>query len=218
MARKRTKADEVYNARKRYTRAAERNLKRAMESVGVTAERYRRQAEQELRQAVSTYDTSKKINFSKGVRNLAKSLNINLETEIQDARKLSETEQRRTISRSFSTLESSLYDDDIRREQTARTILANPTIGSRIYGGLVEVWRDSAATVWDEKQNRYKVDNEKINEILVDYFNVESIADVLEILESEIGERLYQLDENGDIYDVVKLLIQTKIEDDSLVI
>ena len=215
--RAKTAADEVYNARKRYWRAAERNLKRAQESVGMASDKYKRQAEQQLKQAISTYDTSKTINFAKPIQRLANALGINLKDETDMARGLTEREKRRTINRSMDTLESRLGDDAIRREMAAKTILSNPTIGSRIYGGLVEVWKDKA-TVWDPDDQKYKVDNNKINELLTDYFGVDNIGDVLVKLEESIGDRLYEIDDDkANIYEVVKLMIQSKVADNSFI-
>ena len=219
MAKRSKDADEIYNARKRYWRSAERNLKRAEESQGLAADKYRRQAEQELKQAIATYDTSKKINFSKNIRNLAKSLNINLETEIQQSRGLTREERTRSITRSFNTLESNLNDDEYRKQQAARTVLSNPTIGSRIYGGLVDLWTgEDGATTWDDKEKRYKVDTNKINDIITEKFGVDDIADVLEILEERIGERLYSIeDETTDIYKIVKLMIQSYVAENFVI-
>lgn len=216
-AREKTAADDIYNARKRYWRSAERNLKRAEQTSGASAAKFRRQAEQELKQALSTYDTSKKINVSAPIKRLAQSLNIDVSYELTSARQLSEKEKRQTINRSFNTLESRLQNPEIRRDRQARTILNNPAIGSRILGGLVDVWRDKAL-VWSDKQNKYVVDNEKIYGILTEYFGVETIADVLDKLEETMGERLYRVDgDNETIYETVKLLIQTKVADNTLV-
>lgn len=211
-------ADNLYNARKRYWRAAERNLDRAEKAVGMAADKYKRQAEQELRKAVATYDpTTNPERLSKNVKALAQKLNVDLTRELKQSRELSDTEKASTISASFRHLETRLSDDDVRREQAARTILSNPTIGNRIYGGLVDVWKDKA-TVWDAEEQKYKVDTNKINDLLVDYFQVDNIADVLVKLEESIGERLYDIDEErANIYEVVKLMIQSKVAENSFV-
>lgn len=213
-ARDKKASDDVYNARKRYWRSAERNLKRAEQATGASAVKFKRLAEQDLKAALSTYDTSKKVNYSKPIQRLAEQLNVELSAP---ARKLDKEQKARIVSRSFETLETRLQDPEVRRERQARAILNNDEIGSRILGGLVEVWRDKA-TVWDETKQKWKVDNEQIYSILTDYFKVDTIADVLDKLQDQFGARLYDVsEERANIYEVVKLMIQSKVADNTLV-
>lgn len=213
-SRAKTSSDELYNARKRFWRSAERNLKKAEQATGASAAKYRRLAEQELKAALSTYDTSKTVKYSKPIQRLAQTLKIDLSAP---AKQLDTEAKTRVIQRSYETLESRLQNPEVRRDRQARAILNNTEIGSRILGGLVEVWRDKA-TVWDEKQQKWKIDNELIYDILTEYFKVESIADVLDKLQEQFGERLYDVtEERANIYEVVKLMIQSKVADNTLV-
>lgn len=213
-ARAKKASDDVYNARKRYWRSAERNLKRAEQSTGANAAKYRRLAEQELKSALSTYEQGKKVKYSKNIVQLAEKLNVDLSAPMQQ---LDTKTRTRVIERSFETLETRLRSPEVRRDRQARAILNNSEIGSRILGGLVEVWRDKA-TVWDESKQKWKVDNELIYDVLTEYFQVDTIADVLDKLQEQFGAKLYDVsDERANIYEVVKLMIQSKVADNTLV-
>lgn len=212
-ARDKKASDDVYNARKRYWRSAERNLKRAEQATGASAAKFKRLAEQDLKAALSTYDTSKRVNYSKPIQRLAEQLSVDLSAP---ARKLDTEQKARVVKRSFETLETRLQDPEVRRERQARAILNNDEIGSRILGGLVDVWRDKATT-YDEF-GRPKIDQSKIIPTLLDYFKVDTLADMLDKLQESIGARLYDVsEERANIYEVVKLTIQSKVADNTLV-
>lgn len=217
-ARAKTASDDVYNARKRFSRSALRNIDKAEKSSGATAAKYRRLAEEDLRQAIATYDTaSKKPNYLREIREAASSLGVDIGGEIATLPSYTPKERRQRVERSFDTLEGRLQDTEVRRDRQARALLNNEEIGSRILGGLVDVWKKKA-TVWDEESKRYKVDNSKIEGILIDYFGVGSLADVLDKLEESIGSKLYDVtEERANIYETVKLLIQTKVIENTLV-
>lgn len=217
-ARSKTASDDVYNARKRYARSGLRNLQRAEGATGATATKFKRLAEQDLKAALSTYDvqSSKKQNYLKEIRQLSQGLNLNLSQELQQTARVEGKQKTRAIRRSFDTLESRMRDPEVRRERQARAILSNDEIGSRILGGLVDVWKDQA-TVTDEF-GRSKVDTSKIMPALLNYFKVDSVADMLDKLQESIGAQLYDVtEERANIYEVVKLLIQTKVADNTLV-
>lgn len=217
MAKKSTRskrADEQWNARRRYIRAAERNLKKAEELQGATAERYRQLARQNFESAISTYSPDQ---LSKGIR--SKSLQGMANEFGYNADILSSINQNRyqqnleiLTRESEQQLEGVINTVGNRREQEARALLNDDTIGSRILGGLVEVWKD-AATVDG------KVDNKKILPAIYEHFGIDNLADLVEILEQEIGSSLYAMKGDIDnIYEAVKIMIQTKVRDGSLVV
>ena len=216
--RAKTASDDVYNARKRFGRSGLRNLQKAQESTGATAAKYRRLAEQDLKAALSTYDATsgKKQNYLKEIRQLSQGLNLNLTQQLEQTKRVEGEQKTRVIQRSYETLETRLQDPEIRREKQARAILSNDEIGSRILGGLVDVWRDKA-TVIDEF-GRVKVDQSKIMPALLDYFKVNKVADMLDKIQESIGASLYDVtDERANIYEVIKLQIQSKVADNTLV-
>lgn len=214
MARKRqVKSDDTYNARRRFARAAERNILKAKESSGATAQRYRQLARQNFESALELYDASSNQRPSRIMTGLADELGIDIEQARSEAGRANMLD---LLERSFSTLESNLADDQFRREQEARALLNDDRIGSRILGGLVDVWRD-AATVIDENGMAH-IDNSRILPSLFDYFKVDNLADMVSKLESSIGSRLYDMRGDSDtIYEHVKVLIQTKVLEGTLV-
>lgn len=209
MANRNRSSDETYNARRRFVRAAIRNLDKAKEAVGAAAARFRQLAKTNYESAIALYGSSKPAKKSANVRRLEDEFGF--DTEIVNTANRDDA-----IERSFNVLESSLSNVDIRREQEARTLLNDPVIGSRILGGLVDVWKDKA-TVTDSN-GLAKVDNKKIIPALLDYFKVDNLADMIEKLEQSIGSSLYDLKGNTEnIYEYVKILIQTKVVENELV-
>lgn len=211
--------DRATNARKRYYRAAERNLEKAKESTGATASRYRELARQNFEDALSTYDPTNTQRISKPMQRLADEFNVDIEqrreTQLKaiesDSRRYEaiENKQRLSIFRSQNVLETNLQDEEFRSEVEARIIMSSP-IGSRIIGGLVDVWRDKATV-------NGKIDKDKIIESIMKYFKVETLSELLKKIESKIGNKLYQDPENESIYDNIKLILQTKLVDNTLV-
>lgn len=215
-ARPKTQADSTYNARRRYYRAAERNLKKAESESGATAARYRQLAQQNLENAVATYgenvDPSK---VSKPIKELSQKLDFNINLVNTESRLTTKRDKEKIVRRSKSVLESNLQDEDVRREQQARALLNNEAIGTRIIGGLVDVWKD-AATYTDEKGFE-KVDNKKIFPAIMEYFGVDSMAAVIDRLEEVIGEDLFATTGRADnIYEYVKVVIQSHVIDGTL--
>ena len=220
-SRPRKKGDDSTNARKRYYRAAERNLAKAEKSSGATAARYRQLARQNFEDALSTYDPANTQKVSKPIQKLADQFNIDISeyqqlrqqafksTDIR-IREQAESKQRLSIWRSQNVLESNLKDEQFRTELEAREIFNSP-IGSRIIGGLVDVWRDAATDA------NGKVDRSKIFSAIQDYFGVDNLADLLDKVEEKIGDELYKDPGNLEIYDVITILLQTKIADNTLV-
>ena len=213
MARAAKAGDTFYNARRRYQRAAERNLKKADQASGATAARYRNLARQDLDKALATYDQSTTQNFSKPIQNLASKLGVNLGQQrkrLQSmkgelARKLRET----AASKSANRLASAVADAEARRQAEAKAVFSSG-IGSRIIGGLVDVWRDKALIDG-------KVDKKKMMQAIFDYFKVDNLADLLSAVEKTLGERLYDEGDDETLYETVKLTLQEKVADNTLV-
>ena len=224
MARQRRKTgDDATNARKRYYRAAERYLKQADQATGATAARYRQLARNQLDNALDTYSKGTTQKFSKPIQRLANDLGVSLEEERRKIKSRSDeySEKIRTAairlddsSRSYKSLVSSTIDEQALRQNEARAILNSP-IGSRILGGLVDVWQDSA-TVEDES-GKLTVDQTKILPALFDYFEVDNLADMLEKVEQIIGDKLYADEDSDAMYEAVKIMLQTHVASDNSV-
>lgn len=190
LPRKRKKGDESWNARRRYQRSAERYLKKAENSSGVMADRYRELARGDLKRALDTYEKEPKAG---GIKRLMNRLGVSKPESAATPER-----RRQLIEDSKTALESSRTDPNVRREREARSIL-NSKIGKRIYGGLVDVWRDKAG----EGEG---FDRNAIEDAILEHFGVESMADVIEILEQEIN--LYADPEKEEKYDDVRLMVE----------
>lgn len=204
------KADDTYNARRRYARAAIRNLEKAESSSGATAARYRQLAKSNYDAAVALYDENPTSRRSANMQRLEAEFGF-------DEERVNSRRRDNIIEQSTQFLEKNLADDAMRREREARMLLNDSIIGSRILGGLVEVWKD-AATILDAETGRAKIDNKKIVPAILKYFQTDSLAEVIAKLEETIGSDLYALRTDTDnIYETVKMLIQTKVIENEFV-
>lgn len=214
-SRARKAGDIATNARKRYYRSAERNLKKAEQSAGATASRYRALARQDFEDALSTYDSGTTQHYSKPIQRLANEFGYDLESGRKNRLSGDSQRRREIIARSEQAKESSLSDINVRREREARSILNNTKLGRRIMGGTVDIWRD-AATYIDEYEN-LKIDSTKIMPALFEYFEVDNVADLVDKIEEIAGEDLYADDESDRKYENVKLTLQTYVAENALV-
>lgn len=220
----RRKGDVSTNARKRYYRASERYLKKAEQASGASAKRYRQLAKQNFEDALATYDPANTQEYSEPIQRLAGEFGYDLDA----MRQLPESEavresvmsrrariQERVVRESKYVKESSFKNDDVRRDREAQALFKNAEIGRRIIGGYVDVWRDEA-TVTDPETGERKIDTRRIFKALYKHFNVDNLADLVEKVEAEIGDTLYEMGNDDEIYEVVKLSIQNKVLDNSL--
>lgn len=182
MARARKRSDDVYNARRRYRRQAERYMREAEKSSGVQARRYRAAAKQVIESAQALY--------AKGSKPQGRVAEVAEELGSQQ-QVFSERRRTEAMQRSREALVSRTDTVDA----VARAILST-NIGSRIYGGLVEVWRG-------------KPDREQA---IMEFFGVDSLSQVLERVE-EIAPELYDVGETSDsvVYDAVTVRLQAHV-------
>ena len=198
MPREKRDSDETYNARRRYRRQAERFIKKADESSGILKSRYEAQARNATINALSTYAKGQQ---PKGrVKQLTDMLGIDAKTVQQVAFAkgmqsggVSSGLVSRLIQRSKQTLASAET-----RDEMAKEILSTGNVGSRFYGGLVDIWGDTP-------EHR-----EHPNQSILDFFGTDSMMDVIEDLEAE-GIDLYTPDENEDVYKSAQLALQQYI-------
>lgn len=198
MPREKRDSDETYNARRRYRRQAERFIKKADESSGILKSRYEAQARNATINALSTYAKGQQ---PKGrVKQLTDMLGIDAKTVQQVAFAkgmqsggVSTGLVSRLVQRSKQTLASAETRDDMAKE-----ILSTGNVGSRFYGGLVDIWGDTP------EHRKHP------NQSILDFFGTDSMMDVIEDLEAE-GIDLYTPDENEDVYKSAQLALQQYI-------
>ena len=185
-AREKRKSDEVYNARRRYRRQAERYLKQAEKTQGATSARYSALAKAQTEKALSTYAETSKPRGR--LAEIASAFQIGYKR----AGSLSGV-----IKESFAQL---LNTKTTRREQMAKDLLATQSVGGRFFGGLSDIWTK------DEDSR-----NAPIKPIL-EFFGAKDLMEVLEMLEEQ-GIDIYTPAENDDVYMSIQLKLQNYVAD-----
>lgn len=195
--RKKRQSDDVYNARRRFRRQAQRYLAKADNSGGLERARYEALARNATMNAIRTYSSGQKVQGqvkaladrlditerSFGLRAFARGFN----QSGVNAKQVSDL-----VQKSFSELSGKGRS----RDDMARDILSAGNIGSRFYGGLVQIWGV------DEESRKHP------NKAILDYFTgANDMLDVLEELE-DAGIDLYAPDVNDDVYKSVQLKLQ----------
>ena len=199
MARAKRESDNVYNARRRYRRQAERYLAKAEKASGIRKARYEAQARDATMKAAQLYARGQKPQGQ--VKALMERQGIDRGTiaAVSAAKGYKSggigRGVERLVDQSLNALAGSKPET---RDQMARDILSTGNVGSRFYGGLVQVWDGT------EESRRHP------NRAILEFFGAESIMDVLEELEAQ-GIDLYTPDENDDVYKSVQLKLQQYI-------
>ena len=191
MARARKNSDDVYNARRRFRRQAERYIKKANETAGVAKNRYESMARNALEKAITSYAGNKPQGK---IAQLAEKLNI---TQARiDIIKTNETKTKEYRENFIANSRSALFTSNKgkSRDDMAKDILSDKNVASAFYGGLSDIWANT------------EVGRENPNQVIIEYYNVESIMDVIEMLENA-GVDIYKPSENGDTYMDVALKI-----------
>lgn len=199
MARAKRESDDVYNARRRYRRQAERYLAKAEKASGVKRARYQAQARDATIKASQLYAKGQKPQGQ--VKALMERQGIDSSTiaAVSVARGYKSGGIGRSVERLVDqSLNALVGKREKTRDQMARDILSTGNVGSRFYGGLVQVWDET------EESRRHP------NRAILEFFGAESIMDVLEKLEAQ-GIDLYTPDENDDVYKSVQLKLQQYI-------
>ena len=200
MARAKRQSDSIYNARRRFRRQAEHYLAKAGKVSGLEKARYEAQARNAVIKAAQTYAKGQKPQGQ--VKTLMERQDIDMGTiaAVSAARGyksggISTTNVSRLIEQSYSALRGR---EATSRDDMAREILNMGNVGSRFYGGLVQVWDET------EESRQHP------NRAILEFFGAESIMDVLEELEAQ-GIDLYTPDVNDDVYKSAQLMLQQYI-------
>lgn len=192
MARAKRLSDELYNARRRYRRRAERLVKQAKETIGAAAERLRVLARDYIERALSTYQQGHEP--SGKIAELAKSLGARLKDGKPTVDYTAKAQVEKIAHESMQTLEN-MKDT---RDYEARIILQRGNIGARFYGGLIDIWADT--------------DYADRDAAILDYFGADSLMDVLEELEQS-GIDIYSSSASNEYYINTALSIRNMIID-----
>lgn len=194
--RKKRQSDDVYNARRRFRRQAQRYLAKADKSGGLERARYEALARNATMNAIRLYGSGQRVQGQ--VKALADRLNITEHSfELRafargfnqsgvNAKQVSDL-----VQKSFSALSGKGRS----RDDMARDILSAGNIGSRFYGGLVQIWGT------DEESRKHP------NKSILEYFDANDLLEVLEDLEDARID-LYAPDVNDDVYKSVQLKLQ----------
>lgn len=199
VARAKRQSDDVYNARRRYRRQAERYLAKVEEASGLERARYQAQARNATIKAAQTYARGQKPQGQ--VKALMERQGIGAGTiaAVSAAKGYKSggigDGVRRLVNQSLSAL---VGKEQKTRDQMARDILSTGNVGSRFYGGLVQIWDET------EESRQHP------NRAILEFFGADSIMDVLEELEDQ-GIDLYTPDENDDVYKSAQLKLQQYI-------
>lgn len=191
MARARKNSDDVYNARRRFRRQAERYIKKANETAGVAKNRYESMARNALEKAIASYAGNKPQGR---IAQLAEKLNITQAriNVVRSEKAVTKEDRANFINESRSALFKANKDKS--RDDMAKNILSDKNVASAFYGGLSDIWANT------------ETGRENPNQAITEYYNVESIMDVIEMLENA-GVDIYKPSENGDTYMDVALKI-----------
>lgn len=212
MPRKRkrdAKSDDTYNARRRFIRRAMSALNKSKDTVGATSDRYRLIAQEYTLKAANLYERNANIKRKGDFDVLSREFNVNVKEFTLD-RDMSEKEKekRRTLveeSKQLVAPEHATKEERTayRRDQEARAILNSP-VGSRIYAGTVDIW---ATPKFENGELKMRKSQEDINASIMDYYGVSSMMDVIELLQSQLGDALFADHESVEKYDLVSLSI-----------
>ena len=212
MARNRKPSDDIRNARRREYRAAQRYLKKAEESSGATAARNKALAKTHLMNALETYDPKQNQKLAAPIVNVAAQLGIDIQGSRSEFITSTKEQRQQAVERSYSALEENLKDPTKRKAIESQALLRNKVIGRRIMGGLVDVWRDSIKKDVSAKENR-----QNTQKAIFDYFKVDSWSEVFERLIEAVGSALFNTEIDQEIYDIVRITLQTKINNNTLI-
>ena len=186
MARLRKKGDAAYNARRRYYRQAERYEKQATQAgTAVEAGRLRKLGSRALEKAMQTYEDPTKVEFSKPIQDLQRSLNPKV-----PLRKPGAGFKSKIIEESEKTATVGGMSESEMQEYEASEILTG-SIGRRVFGAFADVWKDS-----EDREGA-----------ILDYFGASNMMEVIEAIE-DAGIDIYSDPESEQRYDEIRTAIE----------
>lgn len=157
------------------------------------ARRYRRQAATAERQAAKASGPERQRLLEK-----AQYLRSQIKYTYKQPPKDAEVSERKWQQRRERTMRESFAPKTKkeRREREARQVMSIGNIGSRLFASTVQVWNMKANKYYDEKGEQH-LDRSKVVQSILDYFEAETLMDVLEQFEEE-GIDLYSAPEDTE--------------------
>lgn len=183
-ARATKRGDYFYNARRRFNRRAERLFNQAANAVGETAARLRDQAISNLKDAVRLYENER--DRAKFEAKMASKYDVDL----SNVKQATPAQRAQLANESYDTLRGAT------RERAAKEIMSGPA-GKRIMASTADIWKKAIKT--NENGERV-VDMDMAYRLIMRHFGVDSMADVIDIYEDELGEDLYSDPESEERY------------------
>ena len=160
----------LQNARRRYERRAKRLMQKLDSSTGLEKERIKRQIEANLKRSFALFADKKARERFADKWNLT------------DRAEADMSAVQRYYDESERALESILNDPRKRREIETEELLRSD-VGRLIYSSTRDIWFDPTKTVQDPST---------FNQKIMDAFGVDSMAEVIDQFERELGEDLYK--------------------------
>lgn len=178
------RGDYAYNARRRYTRRAEKLYKQADKATGETAERLRGQAEVNLKDAVRLYENERdRAKFEAKMK-------TKYGVDLTNVKAANPAQRAQLMNESYDALRGAT------RERMVKEIMNGPA-GKRIMASTADIWKKAIKT--NENGERV-VDMDMAYRLIMKHFGVDSMADVIDIYEDELGEDLYSDPESEERY------------------
>lgn len=190
MPRARRESDDVYNARRRFRRQAERYIKKANQSSGTQKARYMQQARNSVMDAIATYESGRKPRGK--VAEVAQQLGVTRGTMVARGffhGAIQSDDTHELVLKSYSAL-AKVGET---RTQMARNLLQG-NVGNRFYAGLSDIWAGTAEGRRDPEA------------AIVKHFGVSSLMDVVEELE-DAGIDIYTPEVEGQGYQKLALQV-----------
>lgn len=214
MPRARRRSDDVYNARRRFRRQAERFIKKASTATGIQKARFEQQARNAIMDAMATYQklepkgavarVANQLGVTRGTMvargYFSRSFNpspvrpVPTFTPIKDYKQdtvggITYQQRQQLMAKSLTALEGVGES----RDDMARDLLKG-NVGHRFYAGLSEIWASSPEGRKDPEGT------------IVRHFGANSIMDVVEELEAS-GIDFYTPEDEAAAYTQVALQV-----------
>lgn len=183
----RKKSDPIYNARRRYRRAAERYIEKAEQAIGSERERFEILAKDAIENAIRTYEDKSKIQGA--VKRVAERLGVTRPEPVSEDRRA------QLVGQSYESLASAPLD----KNAEAKRILKYGNIAGRFYGGLSHIWEDLPYSQRDKA--------------IMEFFGVDNLLDAMDIIRNEWGINLYEAEDNTQKYREQKEQVRNRAFD-----
>lgn len=194
VSRARKLGDDVYNARRRFTRRAERLMKEAQKTTGAAAQRKREQAIRNLQDASKLYEKERdRVKFDKKMKD-------KYGVDLSDVEMITNPKKRgQLVNESFDVTGKAS------RERAAREIMSSAG-GKRIMASTSDIWSKAVKV---NAEGETVIDTSLAYALIKQHFGANDMMDVIEIYERRFGPTLY---ENPDDEERYKEIVRAATE------